>query len=137
MITIPGDVSELIARRAPALVVTATKDGIPNAAFKGSLSQVDESTLVYADLLPGHTTTNVMENPSVSVIILEPGSTDGYQLKGRAELTDRGELFHQACDTIAGLRVGLPMPQAVVIIHVDEIIPLAPRLSMLKAPVPQ
>ncbi len=122
----PDEVLELIRRTRSSLVVTSSRSGEPNIAPKGSLMAVDAETLLYADLFPGRTTKNLMENPKVAVAVIDPETMEGYQIKGRAERAAEGTPYHQACETVAGLKVGLPPPQAVIVIRVEEVYPLTP-----------
>lgn len=103
-------------------MATASKDGTPNVAIKGSLSVLDDEHLVFADLFSVKTRANLEENPKTAVMVADAESMTGYILKGRAELFASGPLYDQTVEDVNRRAPGkLPPPKYVFKIAVDSI----------------
>jgi predicted pyridoxine 5'-phosphate oxidase superfamily flavin-nucleotide-binding protein len=120
------EIMDFVTKNKPALVGTASKDGEPNISPKGSLSVIDDETLLYADLFAGKTRCNLEENNKVTVAFVDPKTAHGYQLKGKAQVLTTGKIYEDTCNQIASLPVKLPKPEAVVVIKVQTIYNLSP-----------
>jgi hypothetical protein len=112
------EIQEFIKGR-PGWVATASKDGMPNVAIKGSLRVLDDENLAFADLFSLKSRKNLEENPLVAVMVADMESHKGYILKGKAELISEGALYEQTAKVIA--EKGMPSPKYVVKIPVDSI----------------
>lgn len=93
MAKIPDDVKKAIAEIRPALVATASKDGLPNVSPKGSFRVIDDEHVVFAELRSPRTIANLKENPKVSAIGLDPASRKGWRIWGEAEMLSEGAVF--------------------------------------------
>ncbi|MDD1767456.1 MAG: pyridoxamine 5'-phosphate oxidase family protein, partial [Methanomassiliicoccales archaeon] len=71
------NVMEFIKSARPAFVATASKNGVPNVAPKGSLNVIDDETLLFADLIPGKTRNNIAENPNLAIAFVDPKTREG------------------------------------------------------------
>lgn len=105
----------------PGWVATASKEGIPNVAIKGSLSVLDDEHLMFADLFSLKTRKNLEENPQVAVMVYDPESRACYSLKGRAELISQGPLFDNVAAGVKQRSAQMPTPKYVVKITVEAI----------------
>lgn len=119
-IKIPENIQEFIKGK-PGWVATASKDGMPNVAIKGSLRVLDDEHLMFADLFSLKTRKNLVENSKVAVMVADNESRKGYILKGAAELISEGPLYDQTAETIKKHPAQLPPPKYVVRITVDSI----------------
>jgi predicted pyridoxine 5'-phosphate oxidase superfamily flavin-nucleotide-binding protein len=117
----------LMIREQMPLVVTASKDGIPNGAPKGSLKVFDDETLHFAEGAAQKTYRNLQENPQVSVMVVDRPNMDGYQFKGTAELLYDGELYEITRQKATQHR--RPIPTCVVKVHIKEIYSIKPRMT--------
>ena len=102
-------------------VATASKDGMPNVAIKGSLRVVDSEHLMFADLFSLKTRKNLEENPKVAVMVYDGESRKGYSLKGRAEMISQGPLYDQMVEVLKQAPMKFPPPKYVVKITVEAI----------------
>ncbi|MDR2301336.1 MAG: pyridoxamine 5'-phosphate oxidase family protein [Deltaproteobacteria bacterium] len=109
-----------------AWVATADKAGVPNLSPKGTLSVVDDNTLVFADLFSLKTRTALEENPNVAVAVTDPAGPSGYQFKGKAELLTSGPLYDQVAAGVKEKMPQLPAPKYVVKINLTDIYSLTP-----------
>ncbi len=118
---IPVEIKEFIKGK-PGWVATASKDGTPNVAIKGSISVLDDEHLVFADLFSIKTRANLEENPKVAVMVADIESMKGFILKGIAEFITGGPLYDQIVEDInKRAPKKLPLPKYIVKIAVDSI----------------
>ena len=83
-------------REATKILATVDKHGIPNVTVKGSMSVLDDSTLVFADVGGDNTRTkrNMKETKKVAVLVTK--GMVAYQVKGTFKETKAsGPLFDQ------------------------------------------
>jgi len=102
-----------------AFVATATRDGIPSVAPKGSTKALDEENLIFAEAAGKRTYDNIKRNPKVAILVSDAEQMKCLRFSGTAELLIEGPVF----DEMAGAmkKKGLPIPQAVVKVKVEEI----------------
>ncbi|MDR2368672.1 MAG: pyridoxamine 5'-phosphate oxidase family protein [Deltaproteobacteria bacterium] len=109
-----------------AWVATADKAGIPNLSPKGTLSVIDDDTLVFADLFSLKTRTALEQNPNVAVAVVDPAGPSGYQFKGKAELLTSGPLYEKVAADVKAKMPQLGAPKYVVKINLTDIYSLSP-----------
>jgi predicted pyridoxine 5'-phosphate oxidase superfamily flavin-nucleotide-binding protein len=79
-------------------LATASKTGIPNVVPIGGKKVIDDQTLLIVDVLLNRTKKNIIENPTVAIIVedLKREKPCSYQLKGKAEIHTNGDYLQQA-----------------------------------------
>lgn len=102
-------------------IATAARDGTPNVSIKGSLRQLDDEHLVFADIFSMKTRKNLQENPKVAVMVYEEASRRGYMFKGSAEMQAGGPLYESVTENMKKAMPQLPAPKYVVRITVESI----------------
>lgn len=102
-------------------VATASADGMPNIAIKGSLRLLDDEHLMFADLYSLKTQKNLHENPKVAVMVYDEQTRQGFLFKGIAEAITEGPLYDQVAEAMKNMPMQLPKPRAVVRIAVESI----------------
>jgi predicted pyridoxine 5'-phosphate oxidase superfamily flavin-nucleotide-binding protein len=102
-------------------VGTATREGVPNVTPKGTVQLLDDQHIIFADLFSLKTRQNLEQNPKVAVTVIEPNGTNGYQMKGTAELLTAGPLYDQVAAQLKQKSAGLPTPKYVVKITVEAV----------------
>jgi predicted pyridoxine 5'-phosphate oxidase superfamily flavin-nucleotide-binding protein len=117
------EVIHFVHGHRPALLATVSPEGVPNVAPKGSLTVLDDEHLVYADLVEGRTSRNILARPDVSVVVLDREG-NGYQIKGRGTRDETGSAYTHLCEVTPALRIPLPPPSTVVVIDVEEVSPI-------------
>jgi hypothetical protein len=120
MAKIPDKIRQFAGGKT-AWVATASKSGVPNVTPKGTVKIIDDEHVVFADLFSKKTRTNLQENPYAAVTIIDEQSAAGYQLKGKAEMFDSGELFETAKTEAANAPIDLPEPKYAVLISVESV----------------
>lgn len=123
MSTLTQEMKKMIATQQ-CFIATTDENGIPNVAPKRSTRVLDDNSLIFTEGTGGVTFKNIKNGSKVSVAVVNRDILDGYRFLGTPEIQDSGELYEMA---VAGsLRMGLPKPFAVVIIHIEEIFSLKP-----------
>jgi len=120
MVSIPKHVQEFLPGKM-GWVGTATRDGVPNVTPKGTVQLLDDQHIIFADLFSLKTRQNLEQNPKVAVTVIEPNGTNGYQMKGTAELLTSGPLYDQVAAQLKQKSAGLPTPKYVVKITVEAV----------------
>ncbi len=115
----------LIGEIRPALIATASKDGKPNVSAKGSFRILDDDHVAFNDMNSPRTTTNLKENPQISIIGLD-SNRRSYRIWGTAEVLDSGPLYDEAAAAMAARNV---KPKHVVRVTIDEVAISVPAAS--------
>jgi predicted pyridoxine 5'-phosphate oxidase superfamily flavin-nucleotide-binding protein len=102
-----------------AFVATATPDGIPSVAPKGSTRVLDEEHIIFAEAAGKRTFENIKMNPKVAIIIGDLSKMQCLRFSGTAEIITEGPLYDQSVERMK--KMGAPAPQAVVKVRVEEI----------------
>ena len=129
MAKLTSEMKEMFGKQV-GIIATASKDGTPNAGPKGSMRILDDETLAYMEGTGEKTYRNLLENPKVAVIVVDREQTDGYQIKGTAELSTSGDLFEQMVKMMEERK--RPLPKCAVKIKIEEIYSLKPYMTAKK-----
>jgi uncharacterized protein len=119
-VKIPQEIQNFVQGKQ-GWVATASADGMPNIAIKGSLRLLDDEHLMFADLYAKKTSKNISENPKVAIMVYDAPSRQCYLFKGSCEVFTSGLLYDQTVEMIKKLPRQLPVPQSVVRITVEAI----------------
>jgi hypothetical protein len=106
MISISEDIKNFVNFQKLGYVATVSKDGTPNLSPKGTITIIDESTLVFADIRSPQTIQNIQENSSVEINVVDPFQRLGYRFKGSGKIISEGTEFQKILDyyTKAGIK---------------------------------
>jgi len=88
------EMSQIVNNAFPkytCLVATASKSGVPNIGFKGSVMVFDSESLAYWERTRGTTLKNLEENPQIMVFVREPTTRKGWRFLGNAQIYRDGE----------------------------------------------
>jgi len=119
-VVIPESVKQFIGGKV-GWIATASKDGMPNVAVKGSLRVLDDGHLVFADIYSVKTRKNLEENPKVAVMVADIATREGFLLKGTAELLTEGTAYEQVIEELKKVPRKMPKPKYAVRISVTEV----------------
>ena len=90
------EMAELVDRSGPdgytVLVATASKDGAPDLAFKGSVMVWDKDHLAFWERAHGVTLSNLEENPRAALVYRNRDAGKNWRFWGDAQLLRDGEL---------------------------------------------
>ena len=79
-------------------VATTSSDGSPNLSPKGTITILDDSRLVFANIRSPQTVENLTKNPSIEINVIDPFSRMGYRFKGIANILSDGSDFKKILD---------------------------------------
>jgi predicted pyridoxine 5'-phosphate oxidase superfamily flavin-nucleotide-binding protein len=92
----------------PAVIATATADGIPNITYLSRIRMVDRERIALSNQFFSKTARNLAENPRASVIVVDPCTYDQYRVKLIYERTERRgptfERLREDVDTVAAIQ---------------------------------
>ena len=78
----------------PAVIATASADGIPNVTYLSKVRMVDAERVALSNQFFSKTAQNLIENPRADVLLIDPRTYDQYRLQLQYERTDRrGPVF--------------------------------------------
>lgn len=103
---------------------TISKEGIPNNAPKRSTRVLNDQTLIFTEGTGGRTYQNILDGSKVAVAVVDREIPDGFRFIGTPEVLTGGEIYDKAAEM--SRQAGMPMPKAVILIHIDEIHSLKP-----------
>jgi len=102
-----------------AFVATATPDGVPSVAPKGSTRILDEEHIIFGESAGKRTFENIKMNPKVAIIIGDLSKLQCLRFSGTAEIITQGPIYDKTAESMK--KMGAPAPQAVIKVKVEEI----------------
>ena len=88
-------IRKFVSQQKLGFVATVSPNGTPNLSPKGTISVLDENTLVFANIRSPQTIENLEKNPSIEINIVDPFSRRGYRFKGMAKIISDGEEYNK------------------------------------------
>jgi len=88
-------IGKFVSQQKLGFVATVSPDGTPNLSPKGTISVLDENTLVFANIRSPQTIENLEKNPSIEINIVDLFSRRGYRFKGMAKIISDGEEYNK------------------------------------------
>ena len=122
MAKLTDDMKKIVANHQ-VFVATASLDGTPNIATKGSAQVLDDEHITFSELTGGRTWANLQKNPKVALAVVDRSTMQGYRFIGKAEFITTGELYDNAKKLADMLKIPVP-PKAAIKVKLDEIFDL-------------
>ena len=88
-------IRKFVSQQKLGFVATVSPNGTPSLSPKGTISVLDENTLVFANIRSPQTIENLEKNPSIEINIVDPFSRRGYRFKGIAKIISDGEEYNK------------------------------------------
>ena len=98
MIEFDDEIRNFVNFQKLGYVATISFDGSPNLSPKGTITILDDSRLVFANIRSPQTVENLTKNPSIEINVIDPFSRMGYRFKGMANLLSDGDDFKKILD---------------------------------------
>ena len=98
MIQFDDKIKNFVNFQKLSYVATVSSDGTPNLSPKGTLSILDDSRLVFANIRSPQTIKNLSQNPSIEINVIDPFSRMGYRFKGIGIILSNGNDFKKVLD---------------------------------------
>ena len=118
MAKITEEMKELLKTQT-SFIATASPDGVPSIAPKGTIRALDDEHITYAESTGKRTYENIKKNPSVAIIACDAAQLKCLRFSGTAELITEGPLYEKSQETMK--KLGMPNLHAVVKVKVEEI----------------
>ena len=117
-------IDNALAEGAPIVVATASRAGMPDIAFKGSVMVFDDEHMAFWERSGGQTLRNLEENPQVCLLYRNPQRGLAWRIFGVAELHRDDALRRQIMDRTVEAELNRdPERKGVgVLIRVDRVI---------------
>jgi predicted pyridoxine 5'-phosphate oxidase superfamily flavin-nucleotide-binding protein len=93
-------VNSALAEGVPVVVATASKDGHPDLAFKGSTMVFDSEHLAFWERSFGETLANIQQNPHVCLLYRSRERAVAWRFYGVAEIHTDGDLRRQVMERV-------------------------------------
>jgi adenylate cyclase len=94
----------------PAVIATASADGVPNITFLSRVRMVDPERVALSNQFFSKTARNLAENPRASVLVIDPCTFDQYRLSLAYERTERrGPTFERLRDDVDSVAMAYGM----------------------------
>jgi adenylate cyclase len=91
-----SDIERCFGGAIPAVLTTASSDGIPNITYLSRAHQVDHERIALSNQFMSKTARNLSENPQADLLLIDPLTHDEYRLTLVYERTDRrGHVFNR------------------------------------------
>ena len=81
MIEFDDEIKIFVNSQKLGYVATISSDGTPNLSPKGTISILDDSRLVFANIRSPQTIQNLKKNPSIELNVVDPFSRMGYHMR--------------------------------------------------------
>ena len=136
MISLTQQMRDLIdpalAKGTPCLVATASKDGLPNIGYKGSVMVFDDDSLAYWERTHQGTQQNVEDNPNVMILFRDPATRAAWRFVGKATVHKAGPLRDQVMARTVQAELDRDPERRgfAVIVKVDKVLPLTGQAPM-------
>ncbi|HEX6659110.1 MAG TPA: pyridoxamine 5'-phosphate oxidase family protein, partial [Ilumatobacter sp.] len=101
------DLERCFGGAIPAILTTASPDGVPNIMYLSRAHKVDEDRIALSNQFMSKTARNLAANPRADLLLCDPHTHDEYRLTLQYERTDRrGHVFDRLradIDSLAAL----------------------------------
>jgi len=93
MVKISDEIKHFLERQKLGFVATISPDNTPNVSPKGTILAWDDEHLIFADIKSPHTISNLENNTSVEINVVDPILRKGYRFKGKGMILKDNEEF--------------------------------------------
>ncbi len=93
MVKISDEIKHFLERQKLGFVATISPDNTPNVSPKGTILAWDDEHLIFADIKSPQTISNLENNPSVEINVVDPILRKGYRFKGKGMILKDNEEF--------------------------------------------
>jgi len=93
MAKISDEIKHFLERQKLGFVATISPDNTPNVSPKGTILAWDDEHLIFADIKSPQTISNLKNNSSVEINVVDPILRKGYRFKGKGMILKDNEEF--------------------------------------------
>lgn len=113
-----------LADASPVIFATASKEGMPDIAYKGSAMIFDSEHVAFWERSLGTTFSNLSENPRVCVLYRNAATRVAWKMFGEAEVLTEGPVRQQVMDRTIQLELDRDPERkgAAIVIRIDRVL---------------
>jgi len=115
MVQFDAEIRNFVNFQKLGYVATVSSDGTPNLSPKGTISILDDSRMIFANIRSPKTIENLSNNDSIEINVIDPFSRAGYRFKGNASVLADGNEFTELLDYYQQIGVKSKIIHVVVI----------------------
>ena len=112
---ITNEMKKLIEKQKLGFVATVSPDNTPNLSPKGTLTVWNDEYIIFADIKSPKTMSNLEENPSVEINVVDPISRKGYRFKGVSTIISSGIEYNKIISHYLGKGIKSKINKVVLI----------------------
>jgi len=120
MAKISDEIKHFLERQKLGFVATISPDNTPNVSPKGTILAWDDEHLIFADIKSPQTISNLKNNPSVEINVVDPILRKGYRFKGKGMILKDNEEFSKILKFYGDKGIKSKI-NAVVMVRVDTL----------------
>jgi len=120
MAKISDEIKHFLERQKLGFVATISPDNTPNVSPKGTILAWDDEHLIFADIKSPQTISNLENNSSVEINVVDPILRKGYRFKGKGMILKDNEEFSKILKFYGEKGIKSKI-NAVVIVKVDTL----------------
>ena len=120
MAKISDEIKHFLERQKLGFVATISPGNTPNVSPKGTILAWDDEHLIFADIKSPQTISNLENNPSVEINVVDPILRKGYRFKGKGMILKDNEEFSKILKFYEEKGIKSKI-NAVVIVKVDTL----------------
>ena len=95
MVEFDDEIKQFVNFQKLGYIATVSSDGSPNLSPKGTIVILDDSRPVFANIRSPQTITNLRNNPSIEINVIDPFSRMGYRFQGTTKIISDGDDFQK------------------------------------------
>ena len=129
------DMKRVIGENRLGFYATVCPDGTPNLSPKGTTYVYDDDHLAFVDLGSPGTLSNLAQNPSIEISMVDLFVRKGYRFKGTATIVTEGLVFDEIRNSFQGSSVQelISNVRSAVLVKIERALPLVSP-GYLKSP---
>ncbi len=95
MTKLTKDMKRVISEQRLGFMATVCSDGTPNLSPKGLTFVLDDEHLLVGEVRSPQTISNLSEQPTAEISVVDPIARKGFRFKGRCEVHTKGTKFEE------------------------------------------
>ena len=120
------DMTRTVRENRLGFYATVCPDGTPNLSPKGTTFVYDDDHLAFVDLGSPGTLSNLAQNPSIEISMVDLFVRKGYRFKGTATIVSDGPVFEKILNSYQGSSVQelIKNVRSAVLVKIERALPL-------------
>src|SRR5882757_4124497 len=86
-------IKDFVRQQKLGFIATVCPDGSPNLSPKGTVTVWDDDHLAFLDICSPGTVSNLLQNPSIEINMVDVFIRKGFRFKGTARVISKGEIL--------------------------------------------